>query len=74
MLHARDIVQLRGAADGEFEGCLMIVAEVGPWGASGYVRVPAAGDLVDVYYRAEWNELVRVGQLPALAPPPPDGG
>lgn len=71
-ISAGDIVQLspdvRNAA---FACCLMVVTELKPWGAQGYVQ--ALGDARDApggraYYRATWDEMEPTGGKVAWEP------
>lgn len=65
-LEVNDIVQLNPETVGNpmFAACFMIVTELKPWGAQGYVQAlgedgKAGGQ---AYYRAKWDEMVKVGK------------
>lgn len=53
-----DIIQIDPAHDERFGACLMVVSEPKPWGAQGYVQIPAEGQ---AYYRLHFEDGVRVG-------------
>lgn len=68
-LSVGDVVQLDPAAHlqsklGFFAGCFMIVTEVKPWGAQGYISMPGErGESPGAaYYRAKWAEMHLVGK------------
>lgn len=64
-LEKGDVVQL--APDGPnklFAGCFMVVDEVRPWGAQGYVCVPQDKETMPgkAYYRAQREDMVWIGK------------
>lgn len=64
-LKVHDIVQLDPEKVGNpmFGACFMIVTELKSWGAQGYVQALGSGGKIggQAYYRAKWDEMVRVG-------------
>ena len=59
-MKVNDVYQLSPeVGNSHFAGCFMVITEVKPWGAQGYVRVPGGGD---AYYRAEHEEMEYVGR------------
>ncbi|MBU4609186.1 hypothetical protein IMZ29_01025 [Achromobacter sp. GG226] len=42
-----------------FAACFMVITDVMPWGAMGYVRVPGGGD---AYYRAKHEDMTLIGR------------
>ena len=71
-LEKGSVVQLlKTCKNKAFIGCLMVVEHIKPWGVVGYIQgVGADRDTPgDQYpYRAEYNEIFRIGGVPALLP------
>ena len=59
-MKVRDVVVLVAAKNQMFNGCLMVVEELKPWGAQGYVQIPGKGR---AFYRATTQEMKPVGHL-----------
>lgn len=53
-----------------FSGCLMVVDEVKPWGAQGYVQALGKDEKPggQAYYRAKWEEIVITGGMARFVP------
>ena len=68
LLQESEIVQLHPINVGNkaFAGCLMVITQVKPWGAQGYVQ--GIGENRDdpggqYYYRAKWDEMELTGGM-----------
>jgi hypothetical protein len=65
-LSVGEIVQIDPAwTDGRigqwFGGCFMVVTELQPWGATGYVQ--NAGEAGQAYYRCIWSNMEPTGGM-----------
>lgn len=65
-----DVVQIDPDFDPVFGGCLMVVTEVRSWGYQGHIPVaqPPDGGFGQVYYRAPFDRVVRIGKAEWVLP------
>lgn len=68
-----DVVQIDPAHSTFFGAGLMVVTEVKPWGAVGYVLVPNVDGAERACYRAPSDWMVRVGTAAWVATPDAGG-
>lgn len=61
-LHVGDVVQIDPMDDCLFGACFMTVTELKPWGAQGYIQVPAGDNPGQAYYRCHFENMVRIGR------------
>lgn len=70
-LQVNDIVQLDPEKVGNpmFSACFMVVTEIKPWGAQGYVQGLGQDGKPggQAYYRAKFEEMVKVGKAEWVA-------
>ncbi len=69
-----DVVQIEPIDDlSAFGGCFMLVEQVEPWGAQGFVAIPRKPGLRPerAYFRAPHGQMERIGRA-EWAPPMPE--
>lgn len=60
-LQVGDVVQI-DPENKMFGACFMVITEIKPWGAQGYIQVPGEGEAGGrAYYRAKFEEMVYIG-------------
>ena len=52
------VIQVTGENVGDWEGCLLVVEEVKPWGVQAGMHIPEKGD---AFIRLKWEDIEYIG-------------
>lgn len=53
------VIQVTGETVGDWEGCLLVVDEVKPWGVQAGMHIPGKGE---AFIRLKWEDIDYIGQ------------